>query len=140
MGYQLIPESVHEGNTVLFIRVHNGKFLKSKVLDRVGHYGLDLHGESQKVSEMTHCVWSSDDGDGIPESSEITWPAFININSDLDDDYPSIVTAVSCYVGCPEIKGNSNLGIDLLKNPNLKKNRTFLEELSYFLYPMPNLI
>ena len=71
------------------------------------------------TNRATHCVWSSDDDDGIPESSEITWPSFISINSDLDDDYPSIVTAVSCYVGCPEIEGNGNLGVDLLTNPSL---------------------
>jgi hypothetical protein len=72
------------------------------------------HGWTNRVA---HCIWSSDDGDGIPESSEITWPNFIRVNSDLDDDYPSIVTAVSCYVGCPEIYGTKNLGIDLLTNP-----------------------
>jgi hypothetical protein len=69
------------------------------------------------IDRVAHCVWSSDDGDNVPENSEITWPDFININSDLDDDYPSIVTAVSCYVGCPEIGRGGNLGIDLLTNP-----------------------
>jgi len=74
------------------------------------------HGWTNRVA---HCVWSTDDGDDVPEDSEISWPDFISTNSDLDDDYPSIVTAVSCYVGCPEIYSVSNLGIDLLTNPSL---------------------
>ena len=73
------------------------------------------HGWTDRVA---HIVWSTDDGDNVPESSEINWPNFITINSDLDDDYPSIVTAVSCYVGCPEVQGSGNLGIDLLTNPD----------------------
>lgn len=90
----------------------------SFILDwRTGQYAVinwQGHGWTNRVA---HCIWSSDDGDDIPESSEITWPDFININSDLDDDYPSIVTAVSCYVGCPEIYQGRNLGVDLLTNP-----------------------
>ncbi|PNX49020.1 MAG: hypothetical protein BV457_02600 [Thermoplasmata archaeon M9B1D] len=74
------------------------------------------HGWTDRVA---HCIWSTDDGDNIPEDSELSWPDFINKNSDLDDDYPSVVTAVSCYVGCPEIYSKSNLGIDLLTNPSI---------------------
>jgi len=84
---------------------------------RTGQYAVinwQGHGWTNRVA---HCIWSSDDGDDIPESSEITWPDFIDIYSDLDDDYPSIVTAVSCYVGCPEIYQGRNLGVDLLTNP-----------------------
>jgi hypothetical protein len=83
---------------------------------RNGQYSIvnwQGHGWTNRV---THCIWSSDDGDGIPESNELSWPDFINVNSDLDDGYPSIVTAVSCYVGCPELDGARNLGIDLLTN------------------------
>jgi len=86
---------------------------------RNGQYSIvnwQGHGWTDRVA---HCMWSSDDGDDIPEDSEISWPNFITKNSDLDDDYPSIVTAVSCYVGCPEIYSGSNLGIDLLTNPSL---------------------
>ena len=54
--------------------------------------------------------------DDISESQELSRPDFINVDSDLDDDYPSIVTAVSCYVGCPELDGARILGIDLLTN------------------------
>jgi hypothetical protein len=84
---------------------------------RNGQYSIvnwQGHGWTNRV---THCFWATDDGDGVPESTELSWPDFINVNSDLDDDYPSIVTAVSCYVGCPELNGGRNLGIDLLTNP-----------------------
>ncbi len=73
------------------------------------------HGWTDGVARK---VWSWDDGDGVPEGNEISWPYFITINSNLDDDYPSIVTAVSCYVGCPEPAPGGNLGIDLLTDPS----------------------
>jgi hypothetical protein len=63
-------------------------------------------------------VWSWDDGDGVPEGNEISWPYFITMSSYLDDDKPSIVTATSCYVGCPEPAAGGNLGIDLLTDPS----------------------
>jgi hypothetical protein len=63
-------------------------------------------------------VWTYDDGDEIPESNEIAWPYFITSASLLDDDHPSVVTAVSCYIGCPEYDSNGNLGIDLLTDPS----------------------
>lgn len=84
---------------------------------RNGQYAIvnwQGHGWTNGVAQK---IWSSDDGDEIPEANEMTWPYFITIASNLDDDYPSIVTAVSCYVGCPELNGASNLGIDLLTNP-----------------------
>jgi len=74
------------------------------------------HGWTNRVARK---VWSSDDGDGVPEWDEISWPDFININSNLDDDFPSIVTAESCYVGCPEPASGGNLGIDLLTDPSM---------------------
>jgi len=73
------------------------------------------HGWTNGVARK---VWSWDDGDDVPEGNEMSWPYFITTDSNLDDDYPSIVTAVSCYVGCPEPNGESNLGIDLLTNPS----------------------
>lgn len=74
------------------------------------------HGWTNRVARK---VWSSDNGNGIPEANEIDWPDFININSNLDDDYPSVVTAESCYVGCPEPASGGNLGIDLLTDPSM---------------------
>jgi hypothetical protein len=74
------------------------------------------HGWTNRVARK---VWSSDNGNGIPEAHEISWPDFINMYSNLDDDYPSIVTAESCYVGCPETASWGNLGIDLLTDPSM---------------------
>jgi hypothetical protein len=74
------------------------------------------HGWTNRVARK---VWSWDDGDGVPEGPEISWPDFINVYSNLDDDYPSVVTAESCYVGCPEPSPDGNLGIDLLTDPSM---------------------
>ena len=87
---------------------------------RTGKYSIvnwQGHGWTNAAARK---VWIADDGDGIPEGQEINWPNFITRYSNLDDDYPSIVTAVSCYVGCPEEDPNSigNLGIDLLTHPS----------------------
>ncbi len=86
---------------------------------RSGQYSIvnwQGHGWTNRVARK---VWLSDDGDNVPEANEISWPDFININSYLDDDYPSIVTAESCYVGCPEPSFSGNLGIDLLTDPSM---------------------
>jgi hypothetical protein len=72
------------------------------------------HGWSDLIARK---VWSSDDGDHIPEANEMTWPTMLSTSSDLDDDYPSIVTSISCYVGYPEPNAWGNLGIDLLTLP-----------------------
>jgi hypothetical protein len=85
---------------------------------RNGQYGIvnwGAHGSSNRVARK---IWSWDDGDGVPESNEMSWPNFISITSDLDDDYPSIVFAVSCLVGYPESNAWGNLGIDLLTEPS----------------------
>ncbi len=85
-----------------------------------GQYGIvnwSGHGAPYGVART---IWESDDGDGVPE----TWgPDVMNsvIMIDdlcsLEDDYPSIVFAVSCNVGYPEPNGLGNLGIDLLTKP-----------------------
>ncbi len=59
--------------------------------------------------------WYTDDGDGVPEGGEMSWPIFIN-NDDvtsLDDDHPSIVFCASCENGHPEY---SHLARELIKN------------------------
>jgi len=59
--------------------------------------------------------WSGDDGDGAPESNEISWNSFFQ-NSDvssLDDDHPAIVFCSSCENGHPEY---SHLARELIKN------------------------
>ena len=84
---------------------------------RDGQYGVvnwGAHGWSNRVARK---IWSWDDGDGVPESHEMSHPNLISIYSDLDDDYPSIVYALSCMVGYPEPNAWGNLGIDLLTKP-----------------------
>jgi hypothetical protein len=81
---------------------------------RNGQYGVvnwGAHGWSDRVGRK---IWAWDDGDGVPESHEMSHPNLISINSDLDDDHPSIVYALSCLVGYPEPNAWGNLGIDLL--------------------------
>ena len=74
------------------------------------------HGWTNRAARK---IWAWDDGDNVPEGPEISWIDFINIISNLDDAFPSIVTAESCYIGCPEPSSSGNLGIDLLTNPLL---------------------
>jgi len=65
-------------------------------------------------------IWTWDDGDGIFEtdgSDGYSWEAFVADWVELEDDYPSIVWAVSCSVGYPEDNPSGNLGIDLLTRP-----------------------
>jgi hypothetical protein len=103
---------------------------------RNGQYGVvnwAAHGSPNNVGRK---VWLRDDGDGVPETygfpSEISYYTFINIGSILEDDYPSILFAVSCFVGYPEPNMYyGNLGIDLLTKPTfgssvgvLSSNRT----------------
>jgi len=71
------------------------------------------------VNGVSRKVWASDDGDGIPEAHEISWISFCNLYSNLDDDYPSIVTAESCYIGCPEPYSGDNIGVRILTDPSL---------------------
>ncbi len=71
------------------------------------------HGASTSASRK---VWSSDDGDGIPESFEMTWPLMIQ-NTDatgFNNNKPPIVFGASCSVSHPET-GN-NLGTSLIIN------------------------
>jgi len=85
---------------------------------RNGQYGVvnwSAHGWSNRVARK---VWAWDDGDGVPESNEMSWPDIISTTSNLDDDFPSIVYAVSCLVGYPEPNAWGNLGIDLLTEPS----------------------
>jgi len=87
---------------------------------RDGQYGVVNwagHGAPYGVGRT---VWEWDDGDGVPEtdgSDVMSYPPLINVWCTLDDDYPSIVFAVSCNVGWPEPNGSGNLGIDLLTEP-----------------------
>ena len=118
-GWTISHYSEQEG---LEISVYNWPALNQAAFIndwRNGQYSIvnwQGHGWTNRVARK---VWSSDNGNGIPEANEISWPDFININSNLDDDFPSVVTAESCYVGCPEPASDGNLGIDLLTDPSM---------------------
>ena len=76
------------------------------------------HGWSHSVSRT---IWVWDDGDGIPEtdgSDGFSNPEIIGDWVTLEDDYPSIVCAVSCNVGYPDDNPYGNLGINLLTHPS----------------------
>ena len=63
---------------------------------RTGKYGIVNwygHGWSNRVARW---VWVEDtDGDNRPDSDELEWIDFINVHSELDDDYPSIIYSES---------------------------------------------
>lgn len=90
---------------------------------RYGLVNVNAHGWSHGISRW---VWVNDnDGDNRPDDNELEWKFFISVNSDLDDDYPSIFFDMSCLVGYPEPSPSSwpegwrgNLGIDLLTRPS----------------------
>jgi hypothetical protein len=88
---------------------------------RSGQYGVvnwSGHGWPRGV---VRTIWAWDDGDGVPESqnpTELAQYSFIStVTSNLEDDHPSIVFAISCNVGYPEANPLGNLGIDLLTLP-----------------------
>ena len=87
-----------------------------------GAYGIVNwagHGWPDRVSRV---IWSWDDGDGVPETDGADGfysEAFIADQIALEDDYPSIVCAVSCNVGYPEPNGYGNLGINLLTHSGM---------------------
>jgi len=85
---------------------------------RNGRYGIVNWGGHGWTNGVHQRIWSWDDGDSVPESNELSGPPFISIYSNLDDDYPSIVFALSCVVGYPEPNDWANLGIDLLTKPS----------------------
>jgi hypothetical protein len=84
---------------------------------REGEYGIVNWGSHAYMDCAARKVWYTDNGNGVPENFEISWPRFINTNSNLDDDYPSILFAMGCLIGSPEPYQNGNLGIDLLTEP-----------------------
>ncbi|UCD94306.1 MAG: hypothetical protein JSU69_11175, partial [Candidatus Zixiibacteriota bacterium] len=85
-----------------------------------GHYGVVNWAGHGSPEGAYRTVWWWDDGDGIAEtdgSDGIQSLPFISTVANLDDDYPSIVFAVSCFVGYPESNIVGNLGVDLLTRP-----------------------
>jgi len=87
---------------------------------RGGQYGVVNWAGHGSPDGAWRVVWTWDDGDGVCEtdgSDGMESLPFIFDWCDVDDDYPSIVFAVSCNVGYPEPNGLGNLGIDLLTDP-----------------------
>jgi hypothetical protein len=85
---------------------------------RTGQYAVVNWGAHGWTNSIARKVWASDDGDSIPEASEITWPNMLNTFSNLDDDFPATVFAMSCLVGCPETNDWGRMGVDLLTLPS----------------------
>lgn len=52
-------------------------------------------------------LWAWDDGDGIPENAEITWPTSLHISNvyQLDNNHPATCFLRSCLCGKPEETG-----------------------------------
>jgi len=88
---------------------------------RNGQYSIVNWGAHGWTDGAARKVWAWDDGDGVPENSnpnEISWPYFIGLFSNLDDDYPCILFPISCVINYPEPNAWGNIGIDLLTKPS----------------------
>jgi hypothetical protein len=84
---------------------------------RTGQYSVVNWGAHGWTSYAARKYWHHDDGDGVPEGNEMSWPDLAGIYSNLDDDYPGFFFPMSCLIGCPEPNSWGNLGIDLLTEP-----------------------
>jgi len=83
-----------------------------------GQYGVVNWSGHGWTNGAGRTVWAWDDGDGVPESGELQSIIFIDVGStELEEDYPSVVFAISCDVGFPEPAPLGNCGIDLLTRP-----------------------
>jgi hypothetical protein len=70
-----------------------------------------LHGNSESVSRK---IWLSDDGDGIPESAELSWENLISVQSRPScAGLPPVVFANACENGWPE---KTSLGRELIRS------------------------
>ncbi len=85
---------------------------------RNGQYSIVNWGAHGWTDGAARKVWAWDDGDGVPEAGEMSWPYFIGTNSNLDDDHPSILFPISCVINYPEPNAWGNIGIDLLTEPS----------------------
>jgi hypothetical protein len=79
-----------------------------------GNYGITNWSGHGNPYGTYRKYWAYDDGDSIPEGSEMTWEPFIEINDppSLDNDHPSIVFAASCS----NAGGDDNLARALIAN------------------------
>jgi len=97
--------------------------LESFILDwNSGTYGFVNWAGHGWPDGVARTIWSWDDGDGVPEtdgSDGINSVDFISDGVALEDDFPSIVCAVSCNVGYPEPNPYGNMGVNLLTQPQM---------------------
>jgi hypothetical protein len=88
---------------------------------RDGQYGVVNWAGHGSPDGVWRVIWDWDDGDGVPEtdgSDGFSYDAFVADWVTLEDDYPSIVFAVSCNVGYPEPNSQGRLGVNLLTKPS----------------------
>ncbi|MDD5530744.1 MAG: C25 family cysteine peptidase [bacterium] len=79
----------------------------------IGIFAEFSHGLYQEFGRK---VWSTDDGDGVPESNvagEITWPIALRVSdvTSLDDDKPAVTFLNSCLNSYPEVEWNMAAGL-----------------------------
>lgn len=77
-------------------------------------YGIvNWWGHGSKTASFRK-YWGSDNGNGIPEGSEMIWEAFASTSdvTSLDDTHPSIIFSCSCDNGYPEY---NNLAKSLIR-------------------------
>jgi hypothetical protein len=85
---------------------------------RTGEYSIVNWGAHGWTDGAARKIWAWDDGDGVPEANEMSWPYFIGTSSSLDDDHPCILFPISCVINYPEPNAWGNMGIDLLTEPS----------------------
>jgi len=85
----------------------------SRLPDGYGLLTWWAHGGPTSAARKT---WITDDGDGIPEDSEMRWENFIDSYDveGLNDEKPSVVFSCSCLNAYPE--ESNNLGKSLIEN------------------------
>ncbi|MFA5031513.1 MAG: C25 family cysteine peptidase [bacterium] len=79
-------------------------------LNGTGIFAEFSHGSFQGFARK---VWATDDGDGVPEDAEMTWPSLLEVSDveELDDNRPSVAFINSCLCGFPEIEWNLGAGL-----------------------------
>jgi hypothetical protein len=79
-----------------------------------GHGALFWWGHGSTTS-VYRKYWATDDGDGVPESAEMTWTTFLtsSVMDQLETDQPTFSYQSSCENGHPE--DSNNLQYALLK-------------------------
>ena len=78
-------------------------------------YGAVFWWAHGSLNAASRKYWTTDDGDGVPESAEMTWVEFIASTDmgSLENDKPAFFYQSSCLNGMPE--NSNNLGYALLK-------------------------